>query len=56
MRNLAKYPITLTEIEDTLLEMAKEEADSERVGNMRPLLLEAAAKIVRRTGFVVDDL
>lgn len=60
MRNLRRWPITLVEIEDCLLQLADEigekDAEEQRFGDMRPLLLRAAAKIVKRTGFVTYDL
>jgi hypothetical protein len=56
MRNLAKYPITLDEIEACLLRLVVELDEPERIGDMTPLLLREAATIVRRTGFVTDNL
>lgn len=56
MRNIAQYPITSQEIEDCLRRLAKENdpAITQRIGDMTPILLEAAANIVRRAGFVLN--
>ena len=56
MRNLAKYPITTSEIEDCCRTLAKQLSDKEIVGDMRPSLLEAAATIISRVDFVTYDL
>lgn len=60
MRNLRKYPITLYEIENCLKDLeeqiTKQNETEENIGDMRPLLLRAARKIVVRTGFVTFDL
>ena len=56
MRNLKRYPITPDEIETALLKEAKTMQAEERIGDMRPLLFRAAAKIVMRVGFVTYDL
>jgi hypothetical protein len=56
MRNLARHPITLDEIERCLLQLSEELSDSGLIGDMRPLLLREAATIVRRTGFVTDNI
>ena len=56
MRNLAQHEITLREIEDCLRKLATEISGEGRGGDMRPLLLEAAATIVHRTEFVTFNL
>lgn len=53
---MTRYPITIGEIEDCLRQLAKEINDVKRIGGMRPLLLEAAAKIVGQVGFVTFDI
>lgn len=52
MRNLSEYPVTIGEIEECLLSLAKELecATPMRCGDMRPELLRAAAEIVVRAG------
>lgn len=60
MRNLTRYPITLDEIESCLAqirdELIQKGEDELRVGDMRPLLVDAAITIIRRLGFVTHDL
>lgn len=56
VRNLKRYPITLIEIENCLNKLADDFAAEQRMGDMRPLLLKAASKIVKRTGFVTFEL
>ncbi len=56
MRNLKRYPITLREIELALLREAETISTEKKLGDMRPLLFIAAAKIVCRTGFVTHNL
>ena len=46
MRDLRTYPITLAEIVSCLLRLAAEIASQGRRGDIRPLLLREAAKIV----------
>jgi hypothetical protein len=55
MRNLLVYPITIIEIEECLLRLSDEINAEERIGDMRPLLLREAAKIVVRADFVTSD-
>jgi hypothetical protein len=50
MRNLADYPITKAEIIGCLKRISDEIIKDEAVGDMTPLLLEIAAKIVERSG------
>lgn len=56
MRNLKRYPITSQEIEDCLRDLAKEHGADKTglIGDMTPILLEAAANIVRRAEFVLN--
>lgn len=56
MRNLLEYPITSVEIEGCLIALADELATEGGVGDMRPLLLREAAKIVSRAVFVTSDI
>lgn len=58
MRNLRKYPVTSREIEDCLENLADElsTGDDLRCGDMRPMLLKIAAKIVRRSAFTQEAL
>ena len=51
MRNLAKHPVTIDEIVDCLESQSKKLSEEKRVGDMRPLLLREAAKIIRRVDF-----
>lgn len=46
MRNLAQYPISREEISRLLTSLAEEFAAEQRLGDMRPLLLREAARIV----------
>ena len=50
MRNLSEYPITTAEIEACLLRLSEESSSQGRIGDMRPLLLREAAKIVANAG------
>jgi hypothetical protein len=56
MRNLAVYPITMTEITDCLEEMAKRVSDEELIGDIRPLCLKMAKRIVERAAFAVSEI
>ena len=60
MRNLTAHPITIDEIVSCLREQAKALSDDAlrtgRFGDMRPLLLQEAAKIINRVGFAVCDV
>lgn len=58
MRNLKAYPVTSREIEDCLTNLSEElsTGDDLRCGDMRPLLLRMAAKIVRRSAFTQEAL
>lgn len=60
MRNLTKYPVTTLEVMECLKNyelQAQKEIDEEMLcGDMRPLLLRAAQKIVTRADFVTFDL
>lgn len=47
MRNLVKHPITVSEIVSYLNRLELDALAEEKVGDMRPLLLSMAAKIVR---------
>jgi hypothetical protein len=55
MRDLRRFPVTVGEIERCLLEIA-EGLPADQIGDMRPLLLRTAAKIVVRSGFVMESL
>ncbi len=48
MRDLKKYPITLDEIVECLTRLADQLRGEAKEGDMRPLLLSEAAKIVGR--------
>jgi hypothetical protein len=61
VRNLIEHPITGNEIESCLLELSDEILNGPvlRVGDMRPILLQAAALIVCRSNTAtvpLDDL
>jgi hypothetical protein len=56
MRDLKRYPITTSEIERCLLALADELAKEGKIGDMRPMILAAAARIVCRVGFVAHDI
>lgn len=56
MRNLAVYPITSKEVEDCCNRLSDEMSKEKRVGDMRPILLRAAARIVSRAAFVLDGI
>ena len=59
MRNLRRYPITIHEIVECLEKLAEEinpPGPDMAIGDMRPLLLKEAARIVLRTGFAVSDV
>lgn len=51
MRNLTKHPITIKEICACLDECSAEALGNEAVGDMRPLLLRTASKILQRLEF-----
>jgi hypothetical protein len=51
MRDIHTYPITKTEIINCLNDLAKEIGEENAVGNMRPMLLRAAASIVEKQEF-----
>lgn len=55
MRNLAEYPITLDEVIECLnglkLEAMAEAVENLSYGDMRPLLLEHAIKVIKREKF-----
>lgn len=51
MRNLGKYPVTLSEIEDALLKEAERIEQENRCGDMRPVLFRAAATTLKRLEF-----
>lgn len=59
MRNTLEFPITRTEIVDTLLrlavELAERDAEEGVCGDMRPILLETAAKIVATSAVEAAD-
>lgn len=50
MRNLAKYPPTKEETVESLRRLAEEVGKKHICGDMRPLLLELAAKAVEKHG------
>lgn len=56
MRNLRKYPVTSEEVENCLMKLSEEFSQERRCGDMRPMLLEIAAKIVRRSAFTQEAL
>lgn len=56
MRDLRRYPVTIGEIEACLLQLSDEINSQELIGDMRPILLRTAAKIVCRSGFVMNAL
>lgn len=47
MRNLVEYPITLDEIVECLETYKRQAMDEERIGDMRPVLLDLAIMAVR---------
>jgi hypothetical protein len=47
MRNLLEYPITKEEIVECLAELARTFDNLELCGDMRPLLLKRAIKIIK---------
>lgn len=50
MRNLLQYPITLSEVIECLKQLQKE-CNPDAIGNMTPLLLQQAIKIIERERF-----
>lgn len=58
MRNLKAHPISIVEIEKCLNDLAGQLADLEpkRIGDMRPTLLRAAAKMISRVDFAVHEI
>lgn len=58
MRNLKQHPITVTEITDCLNSLADQISDLEpkRIGDMRPILLKRAAKLIERVDFAVHEI
>ena len=56
MRNLDQYPITVSEIRNTLRSMADQIEKEERIGDLRPLILRTAANIVLRAEFSTHDI
>ena len=48
MRDLVRYPITKIEILECLESLANDILEEERVGDMRPLLLQVTMEIVKR--------
>jgi hypothetical protein len=49
MRNLLDYPITKEEIVQCLLHLSNELSKDELVGDMRPILLETAARLINES-------
>lgn len=56
MRNLLQYPITLSEVVQCLDTLQAQLNNEENIGDMRPLLLEHASRIVLRAGFAISDV
>lgn len=56
MRNLSKHPVSIGEIVKCLDDMADEIVLEQILGDMRPLLLREASKIVTRAGFAVHEV
>lgn len=60
MRNLRKHPIELHEIETCLneirLKIIEENTKEQRCGDMRPLLIDAASRIIVRAAFILDGI
>lgn len=52
MRSLQSHPVTVDEIEQCLNRLADEFRQEGRRGDMRPVLLQRAAVIVRRAGLM----
>ena len=52
MRNLARYPLTLDEILKILADQAKAIESEQRIGDIQPLALRAAATMLTRAAFV----
>lgn len=55
MRNLAEHPVTTGEIEECLGALSAGIVAEGRTGDMRPLLLAEASKIVRRAANPLPD-
>lgn len=47
MRNLLEYPVTREEIIELLLQLSQQFSEEFSCGDMRPLLLQIAAKAVK---------
>ncbi len=56
MRNLKRFPIKTIEIEEALLIEAKKLSEEGHIGDMRPILFRAAARIISRIEFVTYKL
>ena len=56
MRNLVEYPITIGEICQCLDRLSDEINKEERIGDMRPLLLQEASRIILRAGFATSGV
>lgn len=54
MRNLIEYPITIEEVVATLRRTAAELSQEERIGDMRPLILEQAADALEKISNIVQ--
>jgi hypothetical protein len=58
MRNLKHRPITIDEVVECLRrlsrELAEENAKDLRIGDMRPILLNVAVKLIRRLEFAAN--
>jgi hypothetical protein len=51
LRDLKRYPITIAEILQCLVELAEQLRAEDNVGDMRPLLLRKAATMITRLDF-----
>lgn len=47
VRNLLQYPVTKCEIDETLMKLSKSLHSEEKVGDMRPMILQGMVKFMR---------
>lgn len=55
MRNLMEFPITTDEVVATLRRTAAELSQEERIGDMRPIILEQAANTLEAIAKIVNS-
>lgn len=56
MRNLAQFPLSQIEIATILREQAEDLRGQNKIGDLRPLALEQAAKMVEAAAKLVDGI